>query len=206
AFVVAIGVSLFLNNREPVAEQTLPRLVTKPDVEQAPGTPAAEPNGVAADVADDPDEPFAPDDDANPLPTPPAPVAKPVPPSAPAAGTAEAPEPAAPVAVEPAPVVRIGGPTPAPVMVQPDVLPVRERPRGLLVLTTVPPVKEVLKNNRPLPKTGLGYELDVGDHMVTAVSPDGERYRFPVKISAANDKFMVCYNFSTNSRCSGQSD
>ncbi len=183
AFVVAVALGLFVasdEGGEKIAEETPPRLEP---ARIDPLPPRAEPEEPAYLLDEEPE---------------PAPVRprEPRPRRLAPSGTAEAP------ATPPVLRVDLGGTPEAPER-QSDELPVREKPTGMLVLETIPPVARVMKSGRTLARTGLGYELDVGSHVVTVVSESGERTSFPVMIKAANHRVTVCYNFATNSRCGG---
>jgi hypothetical protein len=146
-----------------------------------------------------------------------APVAAPAPAAAPApvvAAPAPVPSPPpSPAAKAPPPEIVVGrSPRVAPVTVVPDAphpapptqsdapVPLRTAPTGLVVVKTVPSGATVKERGVALTPGPHGYQLPVGSHTLEISSPDGEKYRIPVVVQAA-DPVEICYSFDTNSAC-----
>lgn len=98
-----------------------------------------------------------------------------------------------PVVVEP----ENPGPAPAPVPTPP---PAPTGRTGFVVVRTVPSGAEVLERGTVLERTGRGYELPVGRHLLTIRSTNGEETTVPAVVSG-DRAFTVCYSFDTNSGC-----
>lgn len=81
--------------------------------------------------------------------------------------------------------------------------PTAEQPTGTVTVRTVPSgatVQLAGKTLRPGP-TG-GYVLPAGSHSLTLISPSGEKEPRAVFVRAG-ESVTLCYNFDTNSSCSG---
>ncbi len=171
---------------------------TLPD--PVPVAPAQVPD-VPAPVAPAPAEPAP----VEPAPVPPAdPAPAPAPTPAP---TAPKPRPADRIIVLPGSSVPEPTPAPAPVSPRPAPQPVPAqptpqpaRPMGTLVVRTVPSGGKVERAGQVLQGTGNRYELPVGSHSLTLVSPSGERAPLPVRITKGTVT-EICYSFDTNGAC-----
>jgi len=98
-------------------------------------------------------------------------------------------QPPTPGPVPPAPV-----PEPAPVDPQPA------RASGTLVVRTVPSGGTVEKGGTVLKGQGNRFELPVGSHALTLVSPSGERAPLPITIRKGAVE-EICYDFDRNRAC-----
>jgi hypothetical protein len=66
----------------------------------------------------------------------------------------------------------------------------------------VPSGAKVQERGATLTAAGGGYRLTPGLHVLTIVSPAGERTQVPVQVTA-DERVDICYSFDTNSRCGG---
>ncbi len=93
-------------------------------------------------------------------------------------------------------------PTPTPDPPTPAPTPEPERPTGLVVVKTIPSGATVKLRGQTLSKSGAGYKLPPGTHVLEVYSTSGESTRIPVQV-AAGGQVDICYSFDTNSRCGG---
>ncbi len=71
---------------------------------------------------------------------------------------------------------------------------------GLVVVKTVPAGATVRENGTVLSKTGRGYLLSVGHHVLDLESPTGEHTRVPVQVRI-DATVEFCYSFDDNAAC-----
>ncbi len=76
-------------------------------------------------------------------------------------------------------------------------------PTGTVVVRTVPSGASVRLKGQELSRTGRGYLLPTGSHVLDVISPDGESTRIPVVVRR-DQTIEVCYSFDTNSACADQ--
>jgi hypothetical protein len=69
-----------------------------------------------------------------------------------------------------------------------------------VVVRTVPSGATVSVGGSPISRTGRGYLLPAGQHVLELQSPGGERTRVPVVVQPGGT-VEICYSFDTNSRC-----
>ncbi|NOY25064.1 MAG: protein kinase [Oligoflexia bacterium] len=73
-------------------------------------------------------------------------------------------------------------------------------PTGLVIVRTVPSGATVAERGRQLSRSGRGYLLDVGSHVLEIRSPDGEKTLIPIVVQR-DQSVEICYSFDTNSAC-----
>ena len=73
-------------------------------------------------------------------------------------------------------------------------------PSGVVVVKTVPSGASVRAGGQTLEKSGRGYVLPIGSHVLEVVSPTGEQTRIPVEVRR-DQTIEICYSFDTNSAC-----
>ncbi len=74
-------------------------------------------------------------------------------------------------------------------------------PTGTVVVRTVPSGATVLEGGQVLSRSGRGYRLPVGSHVLEIRSPSGEQTRRAVQVDK-DATVEICYSFDTNSACS----
>ena len=75
-----------------------------------------------------------------------------------------------------------------------------EAPSGTVVVKTVPTGATVKEGGATLSRSGRGYRLSVGNHILEIVSQNGEKTTVPV-VLRANETVDICYSFDSNSAC-----
>ncbi|MCK6507614.1 PEGA domain-containing protein, partial [Myxococcota bacterium] len=73
-------------------------------------------------------------------------------------------------------------------------------PSGVVVVKTVPSGATVRAGGQTLEKSGRGYVLPVGNHVLEVTSQTGEQTRIPVDVRR-DQTVEICYSFDTNSAC-----
>ncbi|HNH49113.1 MAG TPA: PEGA domain-containing protein, partial [Myxococcota bacterium] len=78
-----------------------------------------------------------------------------------------------------------------------------DQPTGTVTVRTVPSGATVQLAGKTLkPGPNGGYVLPAGSHSLTLISPSGEKEPRAVFVRAG-ESVTLCYNFDTNSSCSG---
>ena len=157
----------------PPAPAPEPTLVVVPEPEPTADPEPAEP--VAEPVAD-------PESVADPTPKSPKPA--PVVIKLPGPGASPSPTPSPQPSADPTP-----SPDPSP-----------ERPTGLVVVKTIPSGASVKLKGQTLTKSGAGYKLAPGTHVLQITSTAGESTSIPVQVKVGG-QVDICYSFDTNSKC-----
>jgi hypothetical protein len=69
-----------------------------------------------------------------------------------------------------------------------------------VVVKTIPAGATVKLRGKTLRKSGAGYPLPPGTHVLQVVSGSGESTRVPVQVTDGG-RVDICYSFDTNSKC-----
>ena len=111
----------------------------------------------------------------------------------------------APAAPRPREIV-VGDPepqvVPPPTPTTPSPAPVRTGPTGVVIVKSVPDGAIVREKGKGLlEKSGAGYVLSMGSHLLELESPSGEKSP-PIPVVVKNNQTVsICFNFDTNKGC-----